>query len=51
MVFVLEDGEHIEGQIEWFDRDAIKVRHGGLRTLVYKSSIKYLFKAAESPGK
>jgi sRNA-binding regulator protein Hfq len=51
MVFVLEGGEQIEGHIEWFDWDAIKVRHGGLRTLVYKSSIKYLFKAAESPGK
>ena len=51
MIFVLEDGEQIEGHIEWYDREAIKVRHGGLRTLVYKSSIKYLFKAAESPGK
>jgi sRNA-binding regulator protein Hfq len=51
MIFVLEDGEQIEGHIEWYDRDVIKVRHGGVRTLVYKSSIKYLFKAAENPGK
>jgi len=26
MVFVLEDGEKIEGCIEWYDRNAIKVR-------------------------
>lgn len=47
MTFVLEDGEQIEGYIEWYDRDAIKVRHGGLRTLIYKSGIKYLYKASE----
>ena len=47
MTFVLEDGEQIEGYIEWYDRDAIKVRHGGVRTLIYKSGIKYLYKASE----
>jgi sRNA-binding regulator protein Hfq len=47
MVFVLEDGEQIEGLIEWYDREAIKVRHGGIRTLIYKSGIKYLYKASE----
>ena len=47
MVFVLDDGEQIEGQIEWFDRDAIKVRRGGLRTLIYKAAIKYLYKASD----
>ena len=26
MIFVLEDGEQIEGHIEWYDRNAIKVR-------------------------
>ena len=26
MVFVLDDGEKIEGCIEWYDRNAIKVR-------------------------
>ena len=50
MVFVLEDGEHIEGHIEWYDREAIKVRHGGARTLIYKSGIKYLYKASEKAG-
>ena len=47
MAFVLEDGEQIEGQIEWYDRDAIKIRSGTTRTLLYKSGIKYLFKASE----
>jgi sRNA-binding regulator protein Hfq len=50
MVFVLEDGEQIEGHIEWYDREAIKVRHGGARTLIYKSGIKYLYKASEKAG-
>ena len=46
MVFVLEDGETIEGHIEWYDKNAIKVRNS-TRTLIYKSSIKYLYKAGE----
>lgn len=62
MVFVLEDGERIEGCIEWYDRNAIKVRctppalrnssvragESGTRSLIYKSSIKYLYKAGEN---
>jgi hypothetical protein len=60
MVFVLEDGETIEGCIEWYDRNAIKVRctaihASGLRpantptrALIYKSSIKYLYKSGEN---
>ncbi len=47
MTFVLDDGESIEGFIEWYDRDVIKVRHGG-RTLIYKSCIKYLYKSGEN---
>lgn len=49
MAFVLEDGETIEGYIEWYDRNAIKVRNGS-RTLIYKSSIKYLHKVGEACG-
>jgi hypothetical protein len=60
MVFVLEDGEKIEGCIEWYDRNAIKVRCSSIRStgprpgdaatraLIYKSSIKYLYKAGEN---
>jgi sRNA-binding regulator protein Hfq len=47
LVFVLEGDERIEGQIEWYDRNAIKVRNHR-RVLIYKSSIKYLYKANES---
>ena len=49
MAFVLEDGEVIEGYIEWYDRYAIKVRNGS-RTLIYKAGIKYLYKVGESTG-
>jgi sRNA-binding regulator protein Hfq len=47
MVFVLSDGEKIEGVIEWYDRHALKVR-GRDRMLIYKSSIKYMFKFGEN---
>ncbi len=50
MVFVLEDGEQIEGAIEWYDRNVIKIKHRGARTLIYKASIKYLYKAGEAHG-
>jgi sRNA-binding regulator protein Hfq len=50
MIFVLDDGEQIEGTIDWYDLHSIKVKRGNLRTLIYKSGIKYLYKAAESSG-
>ncbi|MFC5863997.1 RNA chaperone Hfq [Acidicapsa dinghuensis] len=46
MVFVLEDGSRIQGVVEWYDRHSIKVR-GRSRTLIFKSAIKYLYKAGE----
>ena len=46
MVIVLEDGELVEGQIEWYDRCALKVR-GRSKTLIYKSAIKYMYKLGE----
>ena len=48
MTFVLEDGEQIDGMIEWYDRNAIKVRRGKVRTLIYKAGIKYLYKAEDN---
>ena len=48
MIFLLEDGERIEGTIEWYDRHSIKVRQGTLRTLIYKTGIKYMYKATDS---
>ncbi|HEY2467815.1 MAG TPA: hypothetical protein VGI45_08230 [Terracidiphilus sp.] len=46
MVFVLEDGEKLEGQIEWYDRGVLKIR-GRARILIYKSAIKYMYKLGE----
>ncbi|WP_263354646.1 hypothetical protein [Acidicapsa acidisoli] len=46
MVFILEDGARVQGVIEWYDRNSIKVR-GKSRVLLYKSGIKYLYKAGE----
>ena len=47
MVIVLEDGEKIEGCIEWYDRQSLKVRGNG-KTLVYKPAIKYMYKLGEA---
>ncbi len=47
MVIVMEDGETIEGCIEWYDRHTLKVR-GRTRMLLYKSAIKYLYKQGEN---
>ena len=52
MIFVMEDGARVQGVIEWYDRHSIKVR-GKSRVLVFKSAIKYLYKAGEvgsAPG-
>lgn len=48
MVVVLTDGELLNGVVEWYDRDCIKLtRNGSPNLMVYKHSIKYLFKAGE----
>lgn len=47
MVFVLHDGETIEGIIEWYDRGSLKIhREGKPNLLVYKPNIKYMYKAS-----
>src|SRR5216110_3991777 len=52
MVLVLEDGEEIEGTIEWYDRGALKInRRSGPNLLVLKRNIKYMFKAEERVSK
>jgi len=49
MVVVLDDGERLEGVIEWFDKDAVKLRLTTLqRVLVYKSAIKFIYKTGEN---
>ncbi len=45
MVIVLQDGEEIEGVIEWYDKNCLKInRDGAPNLLVYKPAIKYLYK-------
>ena len=48
MTVVLEDGEEIHGVIEWYDKCVVKLKAGRRRVMVYKSAIKYLFKASEA---
>lgn len=49
MVLVLHDGEEIHGVIEWYDKDCLKInRTGGAPNLmIFKPSIKYMYKASE----
>ncbi|NIQ84831.1 MAG: hypothetical protein GTN83_08430 [Acidobacteria bacterium] len=49
MVVVLDNGEELRGHIEWYDRGCLKVhRDDGPNLLVYKHSIRYLYKAEEA---
>jgi sRNA-binding regulator protein Hfq len=51
MIITLQDGEEIEGTIEWYDRNAIKVnRKGSPNLLILKHNIKYMYKADEREG-
>jgi sRNA-binding regulator protein Hfq len=46
MVIVLQDGETIEGTIEWYDKACLKIhRDNGPNLLLYKLNIKYMYKA------
>ena len=46
MTIVLKDGETLKGIIEWYDKTCLKVnREGEPNLLVYKSNIKYMYKA------
>ncbi len=49
MVIVLTDGETVHGVIEWYDKHCIKItRNGQPNVLIYKPSIKYIYKESES---
>jgi sRNA-binding regulator protein Hfq len=51
MVIVLRDGEEVEGTIEWYDRNALKVnRKGAPNIMILKHNIKYMYKADERDG-
>jgi host factor-I protein len=46
MTIVLKDGETLKGIIEWYDKGCLKVnREGEPNLLVFKSNIKYMYKA------
>jgi len=51
MVIVLSDGEQIHGVIEWYDKACIKVnRVGAPNLMIYKPSIRYMYKEGEGRG-
>jgi sRNA-binding regulator protein Hfq len=48
MSVILTDGEVLNGTVEWYDRDCIKLtRYGSPNLMIYKHSIKYMYKATE----
>lgn len=48
MAIVFKDGEAVDGYIEWYDRNCIKLnRAQSPNLLIYKRSIKYLYKLEE----
>ena len=52
MVLVLQDGEEVHGIIEWYDKYCLKVnRIGASNLLIYKPSIKYMYKESEAGPK
>src|SRR5262249_22886105 len=52
VVVVLKDGEQVQGLIEWYDRNCLKLtRNGGGNLLIYKPSIRYIYKAGEAQPK
>ena len=52
MVVVLRDGEEVHGVIEWYDKACIKLNRNGVPNLmIYKPSIKYMYKEGENSRK
>ena len=48
MVITLIDGEEVEGTIEWYDSEALKInRENAPNLLLLKHNIKYMYKAEE----
>jgi len=48
MTVILEDGEELNGVIEWYDKFVVKLRSGRRRVMIYKSGIKYMYKSSEA---
>jgi len=48
MVLVLDDGEQLQGHIEWYDRNCVKVhRPNAPNLLIFKHSIRFMYKLEE----
>jgi sRNA-binding regulator protein Hfq len=49
MVVVTRDGEELRGVIEWYDKSCFKLNRGSgqANALVYKASVRYMFKEGE----
>lgn len=48
MAVVFQDGQILEGYIEWYDRNCIKLnRDGAPNLLVYKNALKFMYKMDE----
>lgn len=49
VIVLLNDGEELHGWIEWYDKECIKVHcFNEMNMLVYKHSIKYIYKERQS---
>src|SRR5271157_1605321 len=45
VIVVMTDGENLQGVVEWYDKDCIKLtRTGSPNLLIYKQFIKYIYK-------
>jgi len=48
IAIVLSDGEMVEGNLEWYDRNCLKLNRDNLpNLLIYKRAIKYIYKTEE----
>lgn len=49
MAVVFQDGETIEGYLEWYDKNCIKLnRENAPNLLIFKNNIKYMYKLNEN---
>ena len=48
LTLVLKNGETINGTVEWYDKNCVKLtRTGKPNLLLYKTAIRYIYKSAE----
>jgi host factor-I protein len=48
MTFVLKNGDTLQGSIEWYDKNCLKISRGSRGSvLIYKQGIRYLYKSGD----